>query len=250
MKLIIYLILGIIGSIFNILPLSYSAHITLFKNLLNTKIFNYSSLNSLFVLPSLIAILLTMTKQLPPKSKNFKKYLKVFFKVLIPLTISLIIHLFFNKDNKLTINNIPIIFLLTAFLLFFTKNKSHNKTLTELNIKNIITLTLLNLLTFINGLPLLIINLLGCYLCKLNKDSSIKYSLTIYAFHLLLDSSAGINYLFLTKDLIPLSISLFISTILSLSLIKYLIKLINNNKLFKLSLYLILIAIFTIFWFR
>lgn len=250
MKIIIYLILSIIGSITNILPLSYSSHITLFKNLLNTKIFNNPKINSLFILPSLIAILITIIKYLPTKKnkQNKTKYLKTFFIFIPTIIISLITNIIFKPYPSL--KTIPYLFLITSITLLITKNKPYNKTIYDLKYSNIIFLNLFNIFSLLTNLPSFLFNLVSCYLCKLSKESSIKYSFIIYFFNLLPSSFNGLNYLFSSSDIFYLLISITISTIISLSLIKYLINLIKQNQLKRLALYLLLLAIFTFIWFR
>ncbi len=243
MKIITYLIIGIVSSITNILPLSYNSHLTLLQNLFNTKIFNYQELNNLFYLPPLIAIFITLINY--HSLKHIKKnHLKKLFLLIPPILTSIFSSIIFHHYQLKTI---PYLFIIIAILLIFTKNKNYSKPLQELTIKNTIFLSIFNLIPFI---PPILTNLLGCYLCKLSKESSLKYAFTITFFNYLIPLSTNINYLLSTPDLIYLIISITFSTLISLSLIKYLINLINNNKLYKLSLYLIIIALFTLYWFR
>ena len=242
MKIINYLLLGIISSITNILPLSYTSHLSLLQNLFNTKIFNYQELNSLFIIPPLLATFIFLLKFSPKiKFKKIPKYLIL----TLPFIINIISNHLFNKyyNFKLT----PYLFIIIALILIFLKNKNNTKKINDLNYKNIIFLTIIN---FIPYIPILLINLLGSYLCQLDKESSIKYSLFSLCLSLLLSSIKGFNYLILPNDIAYLLISITLNTFISLYLIKYLIKLIKENKLSKLSLYLIIIAIFILYWFR
>lgn len=252
MKIINYLILSIISSVTNILPISYYSHITLYQNLFNTKLFNHPELNSLFIIAPIIAILITIIKTLPKKKLIKKKryYFKISLYIVLTLIISSITHLLFINYSKITVKNIPFILLLLSLLLFLTKNKTNTKKINELSIKNIIFINLFNLFSIIEGIPILITNLLSCYICKLNKESSIKFSFIVYLSSLIIDSYHGVIYLLSSVDIIYILISIFISTLISLSLIKYLIRLIKNNELYKLSIYLIITAILTIYWFR
>lgn len=252
MKLINYLILSIISSITNILPLSYYSHITIYQNLFNTKIFNYPELNSLFIISPIIAILITIIKSIHKKEllKKKKYYFKLSLLIFITIIISNIFHLIFINYQTLSIKNIPFILLLLSLLLFLTKNKSNVKNNNELTFKKIIFINLFNLFSLIDGIPIFITNLLSCYICKLNKEYSIKFSFIIYLSSLLIDSSKGFIYLFNSQEIIYILTSIFISTLIALSLIKYLIRLIKNNELYKISIYLIIISIFTLYWFR
>ncbi len=244
MQFITYLILSLLSSITNILPLSYPSHIILFQNLFNTKIFNYPYLNSLFILSPFFAITLYLLK-------NYHHIpIKTFIKILILTTIINLLNIFITSKQILTIKKIPYLFLIISLLLLITSNKTNPKKLSNLTIKNYLFLIIFNLLSIINGLPLLLINLLACYIIKLNKNTSYKLSLFITLPSLFIHSFNSFNYLLTSTDLIYLLISLIIGIIVSLSLLKYLKRLIKNNQLYKISIYLIILSLFTMYWFR
>lgn len=248
MKIIIYFILGLISSITNILPLSYNNHLFLFQNLFNTKIFNYPVLNSLSTLPPLIATIIYIIKNYIKKLN--KTNIKTIIYLLIYIIITLIINYTYQTHYNYSFKKISLSFFLTSTILIFIKHKSSNYPTKSITFKNILFLILLNVINLFINLPIFIVNLLGFYLCHFNQESSLKYSIIINPFYLFTNSIKGIKYLFITNDLTSILISISISTIISFLLINYLIKLITKKQLSSIIYYLLIIAAFTLIWFR
>ena len=251
MKIIKYLILSIITSITSIFPISYKGHIIFLQNFFNTKIFNYEEINSFMLFGVLIVFIYFIIKEIISKKvlKRKKKYL---FKFILFIIINYLINIFiYLKFSNISFKKIPWIFIILGILLIFIRNnKSNNKKYNEISIKNLFVIIILNILGLILNLPIFITTLLGCLLCKIEINTSLIYAILISIPLLIIDSYKGIIYVFKTNDIVYMLISLIIVIIISIFTFNKFKELLINNKLFKISIYLITLALFIMYWFR
>ena len=251
MKIIKYLILSIITSITSIFPISYKGHIIFLQNFFNTKIFNYEEINSFMLFGVLIVFIYFIIKEIISKKvlKRKKKYL---FKFILFIIINYLINIFiYLKFSNISFKKIPWIFIILGILLIFIRNnKSNNKKYNEISIKNLFVIIILNILGLILNLPIFITTLLGCLLCKIEINTSLIYAILISIPLLIIDSYKGIIYVFRTNDSVYMLISLIIVIIISIFTFNKFKELLINNKLFKISIYLITLALFIMYWFR
>lgn len=255
MSKIKYIILGIISSFANSLPISYNAHIKIYDNIFNTKIFNDQYLTSFLNISLIIAILIINYKELINFSKKILKKQKIkkkhhFLKI---LTISSFISIFFIPFNKCpsNIKLIAIFYLLTSIILLFSNNKKGNRKITDLNLKDSFIIGLFNITSIIPTISPLCSNIFICSKRKIDKSLSFIYSTLCYIPILLINSIKGITFLLNNQTyILDYSISLIISTFLSIYFLNYLKKLYYSNKMYKLSFYCIFLTIFLLIWFR
>ncbi len=251
MKIIKYLILSIITSITSIFPISYKGHIIFLQNFFNTKIFNYEEINSFMLFGVLIVFIYFIIKEIISKKvlKRKKKYL---FKFILFIIINYLINIFiYLKFSNISFKKIPWIFIILGILLIFIRNnKSNNKKYNEISIKNLFVIIIINILGLILNLPIFITTLLGCLLCKIEINTSLIYAILISIPLLIIDSYKGIIYVFSTNDIVYMLISLIIVIIISIFTFNKFKELLINNKLFKISIYLITLALFIMYWFR
>ena len=251
MKIIKYLILSIITSITSIFPISYKGHIIFLQNFFNTKIFNYEEINSFMLFGVLIVFIYFIIKEIISKKvlKRKKKYL---FKFILFIIINYLINIFiYLKFSNISFKKIPWIFIILGILLIFIRNnKSNNKKYNEISIKNLFVIIILNILGLILNLPIFITTLLGCLLCKIEINTSLIYAILMSIPLLIIDSYKGIIYVFRTNDSVYMLISLIIVIIISIFTFNKFKELLINNKLFKISIYLITLALFIMYWFR
>ena len=251
MKIIKYLILSIITSITSIFPISYKGHIIFLQNFFNTKIFNYEEINSFMLFGVLIVFIYFIIKEIISKKvlKRKKKYL---FKFILFIIINYLINIFiYLKFSNISFKKIPWIFIILGILLIFIRNKkSNNKKYNEISIKNLLVIIIINILGLILNLPIFITTLLGCLLCKIETNTSLIYAILISIPLLIIDSYKGIIYVFRTNDSVYMLISLIIVIIISIFTFNKFKELLINNKLFKISIYLITLALFIMYWFR
>lgn len=279
MQIIKYLILSIISSITNTLPISYSSHITLYQNLFNTNTFDNSSLTSLLNISLIIAIIIYLTKYIliyfkkayhlkrtikEEKRKNNKtsspilnkqknlyknhiKYFKIFFFTSI---LSSIIYLFIPR-NQNNLKLIAISYLLTSLILFGSTNKKGQKEYKDLSYKTAFILSISTILCIIPTLSPLCIYLFILAKLKYNKEVSFNFSLINIIPILLINSTPGlIDFISNQTYLFNNIISIFISSFISFHLLNYLKKIYLENKLYKLSIYCLFLSIFILIWFR
>lgn len=257
-----YIILSIINSITNLLPISYSSHIYLYQNLFNTKIFNDQHLINFLNLSIIIAIIFIHNKSIinfllktikrifKKDKKKFKVKLKFLNYLLISSILSTLIN-FFTPKIKYNINSIGFGYLLTAFILLLSTNKKGDKKGTDITIKDSILFSFSQILTIIPTISPLCANLFISKKLKFNQKNALKYSfLTILPIYFI-KSINSIFYLYSNQEyLIFYIISLIISTIITTIIFNYFYSLYKNNKLYKLSIYCIFLSIFIFYWFR
>ena len=140
----------------------------------------------------------------------------------------------------------PIFCIINAFILLIA-NKNINK---EKNIKlsNLIFINIINSLTIIPGISNISLTLLTTKLLKYSKRQSIIITLLttlFYAIYLFIPQNTQLTY-----PIYSYIISIITTIIISKIFINYLIRLYSNNKLSKISIYLIFLSIFILYWFR
>ena len=199
------------------LPISSSGHLFLFKNVFNTDMLN--DLNfEIFV--------------------NFGSFLAI-----------LIIFLF-----ALSIKFLGIAFLITAISLFLVKNVNGNKDDKDLTIKDALIIGLLQMVALCPGISRSGIVLVGCLLCKLKKDTALKYTFMLY-FPVSV-ASMGLGVLDFLEN--PASSSLLICYVLGMIFAgivtyysyKWLSNIVKKGKLWKFSIYCLCLALFVFIYFR
>lgn len=272
MKLLKYIILGIIQGFTEPLPISSSGHMVIFEHLLNNfssdlnfEIFaNFGSFLAIFIIffkdiKELITSFFTyiFTKDELEKKKHLKnfKYCLLIIVGSIPVGIMGIIVSALNLDEKLkTPTFVGIALLVTALLLFIVRKQNGNKKDEDITFKNAIVIGLMQVIALMPGISRSGIVLVGCLLCKLNKESSLKYTFMLYfpvsCATMLLGVKDIIELGNLNEVLIPYTLGLLMSCIVTYFSYKWLSEIVKKGNLWYFSIYCILIGIFTIIWFR
>lgn len=268
MEIIKYIFLGLLQGFTEPLPISSSGHIFLFKSIFNTTMFDDLNLEIFLNFASFIAILYIFRKDVTKLIKGFIKYLKtknkknkVEFDYLVKILISTIpvgiIGLIAkNSLEKVLSYNIFLVgfgFLFTGFALLFVIDTNGKKTDKDLTIQDAIFIGIAQAISLIPGISRSGLVLVASLLRGLDKKSAIKYTFMLYFPVSIASMLLGI------KDYVktPINIEIFIYYIIGmvtagiLTYISYnwLTKLVEKNKLWKFSIYLFAIAIFTIMFF-
>lgn len=266
MNFIKYIILGLIQGITEPLPISSSGHLLIFRELFNTNMFNDLNFEVIVNFGSFLAILIIFWKDIVKLVKGFFKYLfgkKEFKKewkyswliVLGSIPVGIMGLLF--KDEIESIASVKVVgfaLLITAIALFLVKDAKGLKKDEDITWKDALIIGLFQMIALIPGLSRSGMVLVGCLLCKLNRESSLKYTFMLYfpvslaSFGLSsidviksgLDTSLLLSYLFGL-------IAAFIATLITY---KWLAKLVKNGKLWKFSIYCVIIALFVLIYFR
>ena len=268
MDYIKYIILGIIQGITEPLPISSSGHIFLFKNLLNTEVFNTLNFEIISNFGSFIAILFIFRKDILELIKNFFNYLfgkkksnqdKDGFMYIIKLIISTIpvgiTGILFNdylESHYTSLKFLAMSFLLTALMLFLVKNIKGTKKSQDITFKDAVIIGLFQAITIIPGISRSGTVLVACLICKLERSDALKYTFMMY-----FPVSVG-TMLLKGPDLISTEVSLLLpylcgmlaSLIVTYFSYKWLSELVKKGDLWKFSIYCIFLAIFIFIYFR
>ncbi len=268
MDYIKYIILGIIQGITEPLPISSSGHIFLFKNLLNTEVFNTLNFEIISNFGSFIAILFIFRKDILELIKNFFNYLfgkkksnqdKDGFMYIIKLIISTIpvgiTGILFNdylESHYTSLKFLAMSFLLTALMLFLVKNIKGTKKSQDITFKDAVIIGLFQAITIIPGISRSGTVLVACLICKLERSDALKYTFMMY-----FPVSVG-TMLLKVPDLISTEVSLLLpylcgmlaSLIVTYFSYKWLSELVKKGDLWKFSIYCIFLAIFIFIYFR
>ncbi len=258
--LINYLIISILGSITILLPISYKTHLFIYQNLFNTTMFNNNTLNNTIFISIPISIIVIYRKDIlrylmTPfklffKNKKRKKEISSINFIIISSIISLIVYNLI-PNLKLTIKNTPAYLFILSVILLLTNNKNGTKKIKDLSIKDTFIFGISKILTIIPSISPLTCNLISCKLLKLNKTTSIKISLLTLIPIYLSKIIIVIKQIIITENIIPYYLlSILISTIINISIINYLKDIYYNNKLYKLSIYLSLLGMYILYWYR
>lgn len=268
MDLIKHIILGIIQGFTEPLPISSSGHIFLFKSLFNTNMFNDLNLEIFLNFASFIAILIIFWKDvvklitgffgyISSKGKKYKnefKYCMLIVLGTIPVGIlGLII-----KDplEELLSKNVYLVgfgFLATAIALILVMNSNGKKEDDDITYKDALIVGICQAIALVPGISRSGMTLVGCLLCGLNKKSSLKYAFMLYFPVSIVTMLLGVKDMAETGLNLGLlgyyAIGMVFAFILTYISYKWLTKLVEKGKLWKFSIYLIIVAIFTIIYF-
>ena len=269
MMLIKYIILGIIQGITEPLPISSSGHIFIFKQLFKTNMFNDLNFEIFVNFASFLAILIIFWKDVVSLINGFFKYIfdkanrnkyKNEFKYCMLIVIGSIpvgiLGVLFKDEIETTLSKtwiVGIMFIVTAFALLLVKNIKGNKTDYDITYKDAIIIGLIQGAALFPGLSRSGMVLVGCLLCRLNREASLKYTFMLYFLVSIATMLLGV------KDVISSEISnaliiyylvgMIFSFIFTYFFYKVLSNMVKNGKLWKFSIYLFIIGIFVLIYF-
>lgn len=270
MKFLKYIILGIIQGITEPLPISSSGHVYLFKQLFNTNMFNDTNFEIFVNFGSFIAIFLIFFKDIQKlvidffmylfsKKENKKKYYESFKYCLlivigsIPVGIAGVI----GKDvieSFISTKEVAISLLFTALMLFLVRNSNGKKESKDITYKDAIIIGLLQVVALLPGISRSGTVLVGCLLCKLSKNASLKYTFMLYFPVSVASMLLGVKDIMeagnLSTLLLPYTIGMLAAAVITYFSYKWLSEIVKKGKLWYFSIYCIIASIFTFFWFR
>ena len=266
MDLLKLIVLAIIQGITEILPISSSGHLILFKHIFGIE--NYGLTLEIFLhVGSLIAIIFYYRHEL--KKLLFDSFSYVFnkidrnntqknFKLLCYLLVSTFITGFFAllfmdfiETSLGSITFLPFFFLITAIGLFFIKNIKSNKCLNDISLLDSIKIGLFQVLGIIPGISRSGSTIIGCKFSKLDDASSFKYSfllfipITLSSFILKLFNISNMQELMIYPSYYYF-IGIITSCIVTYISINLFSSLIKKESMHYFSYYLIIISLITI----
>ena len=266
MNLIKYIILGLIQGITEPLPISSSGHLLIFRELFNTNMFNDLNFEIIVNFGSFIAILLIFWKDIVRLVTGFFKYLfgnKKFKKewkyswliVLGSVPVGIVGFLFKDQiENFASVKVVGLALLVTACALFAVRNIDGKKNDDDLTVKDAIIIGLFQMVALLPGLSRSGMVLVGCLLCKLNKDSALKYTFMLY-FPVSV-ASFGLSAVDVIKEgldsslLLGYGLGLLAAFGATYITYQWLSNIVKKNKLWKFSIYCVIVAIFVLIYFR
>lgn len=268
MDIIKYIILGILQGITEPLPISSSGHIYIIKAIINTTIFNDLSLEIFLNFASFIAILLIFKKDVIKLIKGFFKYIKTkgeeckeefkYCWLIVIGTIPVAILGFFTKDilEGVLARNIFLVglgFFVTGVALLLAMDSEGEKQDKDITIKDAILIGIYQAVAIVPGISRSGMTLVGCLLNGFDNKTALKYSFMLYlpvslgtmisGFTEFKAQSADINMiLYYLIGMIAAGLLTYISY-------NWLTKIVERGKLWRFSIYLFAIAIFTVMLF-
>lgn len=253
MNLISCLILSIITSITFFLNISTSTHIFILNKLFNTKIFNNNLFINFFYFSFIIIIIYNFLKINISSSKHskIKKYYLKYLYIIITISILNIIIYYIIPHFPIALKTTPFNLLILSLIILFSNNKKGIKKLNNITFFDSLFISLSSILTIIPTINPIISNLLFCKIRKINKTTSLKLSFISNIPLLILKAFPSVSYIINNKDYYPLFIiGLILSIFISQNILSYFKDIYNQNKLYKLSIYTSILAIFLIYWYR
>ena len=269
MNIITYLILGIIQGITEPLPISSSGHIFLFKNIFNTTMFdslnfeivsNFGSFIAIFIIfwkdiKELIVAFFSYIFKKETRKDNLAKFKYCLFVIISTIPVGIIGFIFKDKlESMYSLNGLAIAFLITALALFIVRNMKGSKNDYDITLKDAILIGLLQAVTIIPGISRSGTVLVACLLCGLKRDTALKYTFILYfpvsVATMILGVSDLVNTAELSNMLVPYLIGMIAAGIVTYFSYRWLSNWVKNGKLWKFSIYCVILAIFIFIYFR
>ena len=269
MNIITYLILGIIQGITEPLPISSSGHIFLFKNIFNTTMFdslnfeivsNFGSFIAIFIIfwkdiKELIVAFFSYILKKETRKDNLAKFKYCLFVIISTIPVGITGFIFKDKlESMYSLNGLAIAFLITALALFIVRNMKGSKNDYDITLKDAILIGLLQAVTIIPGISRSGTVLVACLLCGLKRDTALKYTFILYfpvsVATMILGVSDLVNTAELSNMLVPYLIGMIAAGIVTYFSYRWLSNWVKNGKLWKFSIYCVILAIFIFIYFR
>lgn len=269
MNIITYLILGIIQGITEPLPISSSGHIFLFKNIFNTTMFdslnfeivsNFGSFIAIFIIfwkdiKELIVAFFSYIFKKETRKDNLAKFKYCLFVIISTIPVGITGFIFKDKlESMYSLNGLAIAFLITALALFIVRNMKGSKNDYDITLKDAILIGLLQAVTIIPGISRSGTVLVACLLCGLKRDTALKYTFILYfpvsVATMILGVSDLVNTAELSSMLVPYLIGMIAASIVTYFSYRWLSNWVKNGKLWKFSIYCVILAIFIFIYFR
>ena len=269
MNIITYLILGIIQGITEPLPISSRGHIFLFKNIFNTTMFdslnfeivsNFGSFIAIFIIfwkdiKELIVAFFSYIFKKETRKDNLAKFKYCLFVIISTIPVGITGFIFKDKlESMYSLNGLAIAFLITALALFIVRNMKGSKNDYDITLKDAILIGLLQAVTIIPGISRSGTVLVACLLCGLKRDTALKYTFILYfpvsVATMILGVSDLVNTAELSNMLVPYLIGMIAAGIVTYFSYRWLSNWVKNGKLWKFSIYCVILAIFIFIYFR
>ena len=266
MEVIRYILLGLIQGFTEPLPISSSGHIFILKSIFNTTLFDDLNLEIFLNFASFIAILFIYRKEVVKLNKGFFNYIKskknktefnyVMKIIIATIPVGIFGLIVKNPLEKLLSENIFFVgfgFLFTAVALLLASNVNGKKEDKDITVKDAIIIGLFQAISVIPGISRSGLVLVASLLRGLDNKSAIKYTFMLYFPVSIASMLLGLKDVTATSiDLLSLFyylIGMAFASIMTYISYKLLTRLVEKNNLWKFSIYIFAIALFTIMFF-
>lgn len=267
MNIIKYIILGILQGITEPLPISSSGHLTLFKALFDTTIFqslnfeiiaNFGSFIAIFILfyKDIVKLLKGFFKYVFKKDKNSQKeFLYCLCVIISTIPVGIFGLLFKDKIESITsILFLGFAFLITSLMLFIVRKFTGVKNDYDITIKDAIIIGLFQAVTIMPGISRSGTVLVACLLCGLKRDTALKYTFILYFPVSLAAMLLGVKDLALTPNLndliLPYAMGMLSALVVTFFSYKWMADWVKKGKLVYFSIYCLLLALFIFIYFH
>lgn len=263
-----YIILGLIQGITEPLPISSSGHVFLFKNLFNSEsLFNSFNFEIISNFASFLAILFIFRKDVIKLIKDFfgfifgknKEGYKIGFSYVIKMIISTIpvgiAGVLLNDYLEAHFSSVKLLgfaFLFTALMLYLVRNIKGEKGDADITYKDAIIIGLFEMITIIPGISRSGTVLVACLICKLKRETALKYTFMLYFPVSLGTMLLKVSDLLSTESslILPYASGFIVALIVTYFSYNWLSNFVKKGKLWKFSIYCLCLALFIFIYFR
>lgn len=269
MDYIIYTLLGILQGLTEPIPVSSSGHLFLFKNIFNTNVFDSLNFEIIANFGSFIAIFIIFYKDIKDlviaffsylfkketREENKTKFKYCWYIVLstLPVVISGLLFKDFLENDLMSLKFLSMLFIVTSIMLFVVRKIDGNKKDQDITLMDAILIGLFQCVAILPGISRSGSVLVACLLCKLNKETALKYTFLLY-----FPVSVG-SMILGTSDLLssnetsmigPYLLGTVAAGIVTFFSYKWLSEIVKKGKLIYFSIYCMLLSIFIMIYFR
>ena len=192
-------------------------------------------------------------KEKRKETKNKFKY--CWYVVISTIPVGIVGFLFKDKLESLySIKGLAFAFLITALALFIVRNIKGEKGDYDITLKDAIIIGLFQMVTIIPGISRSGTVLVACLLCHLKRDTALKYTFILYFPVSVATMILGVKDLANTAELstllIPYLVGMIAAGLVTYVSYKWLSNWVKQGKLWKFSIYCLLLALFIFIYFR
>lgn len=263
-KIIQCIFLGIVQGFTEPLPISSSGHLLIIKNLFNFNMLNDVNFEIIANFGSFIAITFLYRKKILEILKDFYSYTKYkkkqalinynyFWTIIIGTIPAGIFGLVLKEKIDLISNNVKLVgiaLLITAFSLFLIKNSNGKKEKIDLSKKDALCVGLFQTIALLPGISRSGTTIFGSMLLGFKKSTAVDYSFMLYlpisAATMVLGIKDLIHVPNITSLLLPYTLGMIASMIITYFSAKWFIDIVKRGKLEYFSIYCIIAGLITI----
>ena len=262
MEILKYLLLAVVQGLTETIPVSSSGHLMIIKKLISLDV-DFNTIAILTNFGSLIAILIIFWKDIVSLINSFFKYLstketkyKSEYKYCWMIVLGCIpaglcglivskLELFAKIENNIKIVGLSLI--ITAILLFIIRNFKGKKDDKDIGVKEALTVGCFQILGLFPGISRSGSTIVGGMSGGLKRDTAFKYSFMLYIPMSIAAMGLELFDIEFTSSLIlPYTISIIVSCIVTLLVTKWFRKIVNEGKLIYFSIYCLIVGLLVI----